>query len=403
MTRRGRAWTGPVLSAITLIVAGCGGGAAARQEVTVVSPGGDRVATYRLYVANESSDVVSRVAYRAGEGGWVEEEVPVGIMPGDIDGAHGMTVSPDGQYWYVTIAHGQPYGTVWKFRAGADSLVGRTTLGLFPATMGVTPDGQFLLAVNFNLHGDMVPSDVSVVYTPSMTEVTRLTTCLMPHGSRVNASGTRHYSACMHSDQLVEIDLETLQISRRFSLRPGAEAPLALDDRGEPMAHEGGEMHAAHAGGDAAVCSPTWAEPGEGRWADRYVYVACNRNGEVLEIDVERWEVTRRFATGRAPYNLEATEDGRYLAATLKGEQAVAFFDLEAGEEVARLPTTQPVTHGVVASPDSRFAFVTNEAVGGTPGTLDVFDLRTLQRVESVELRHQPGGVDFWSVERDRD
>ena len=185
------------------------GGAAAQAPV------------YRVYVANESSDLISRVAFTPGEGAVVEKEIAVGVMPGDNDGAHGLSVAPDGRHWYVTIAHGTPFGYVWKFHAGPDTLVARTRLGLFPATMGITPDGQFMLAANFNLHGDMVPSNVSVVYTPEMVEIVKVETCLMPHGSRVRSDGSRHYSACMHSEQLVEIDLASFEVS----------APLRRDAR----------------------------------------------------------------------------------------------------------------------------------------------------------------------------
>ena len=361
---------------------------------------------YRLYVANESSDIVSRVVFRPGAGAEVEKEIPVGIMPADNDGAHGLTVSPDGAFWYLTIAHGTPYGYVWKFATGADTLVARAEAGLFPATMGVTPNGQFLVVANFNLHGDMVPSDLSVVYTPTMTQLARVTTCLMPHGSRVSASGGRQYSACMHSDQLVEFDLTTLEVSRRFSLAPGREGPLDARDQGmgghvmvmsgdESSMRDDTSMGRMEEMADA-VCSPTWAEPGAGALADRVVYVACNRNDEILEIDAEDWTVRRRFPTGAAPYNLDVTADGSLLVATLKGEQAVAVISLESGEELARLATTQPITHGVVTSPDGRYAFVSNEAIGATPGTLDVFDLSALEQAASVELRYQPGGIDFW-------
>ena len=299
--------------------------------------------------------------------------------------------------------------------------------------MGITPNGQFLVVANFNLHGDMVPSDLSVVHTPTMTQLSRVTTCLMPHGSRVSASGGRQYSACMHSDQLVELDLATLEVSRRFSLAPGREGPLDARDQGmgahmtvmsgaEAGAGRTGAAGVAGAAGSGAagaagtgltsmrdntsagrmagmadaVCSPTWAEPGAGALADRVVYVACNRNDEILEIDAGDWSVRRRFSTGAAPYNLDVTADGSLLVATLKGEQAVAVISLESGEELARLATTRPITHGVVTSPDGRYAFVSNEAIGATPGTLDVFDLNALERVASVELRYQPGGIDFW-------
>lgn len=338
--------------------------------------------TYRAYVANESSDLVSRVAFTPGEGAFVEKEIPVGVMPGDNDGAHGLAVSPDGRFWYVTVAHGTPFGYAWKFAAGPDTLVARTELGLFPATMGLTPDGQFLFAANFNLHGDMEPSDISVVYTPDMLEIVRIRTCLMPHGSRLSADGARQYSVCMHSDQLVEIDVETLEVSTRFHLAPGREG--RADYMTPPR--------------DAAapVCSPTWAEPGTGPRAGRVVYVACNKHDEVLEVDVERWIVSRRFPTGRGPYNLESVAGGSLLLATLKDDQGVAVFDLEAGREVARIPASRPITHGVVATPDGRYAFVSNEAVGSARGTVDVIDLEALAVVAGAELRHQPGGIDYW-------
>ncbi len=401
----------------TLRVLGTGTAAvllALGTQVSGAAAQGDQVQDYRVYVANESSDLVSRVLFTPGEGVRIEKDIPVGIMPADNDGAHGITVSPDGEYWYVTIAHGTPYGYLWKFHAGPDTLVERSTLGLFPATMGVSPDGQFMFVANFNLHGDMVPSDISVIYTPQMMEVARVVTCLMPHGSRLNEAGDKQYSACMHSDQLVEIDLNSFEVSGRMSITPGAELALSTENLGDHlpmggMSHEMGSMapqamgqdeaahrqHEARAGG--AICSPTWAEPGAAHHAG-FVYVACNKNGEVLEIDPAQWTVTRRFATGKAPYNLEVTEDGRHLVATLKGEQAVAIFDLDRGEEVARIATSRPITHGVVASPDGRYAFITNESIGAVPGTLDVIDIEKRALAASVDLHQQSGGIGFWRM-----
>jgi DNA-binding beta-propeller fold protein YncE len=49
-----------------------------------------------------------------------------------------------------------------------------------------------------------------------------------------------------------------------------------------------------------------------------------------------------------------------------------------------------------VISPDSRYAFVTQEGVGAEPGAVDVIDLRTLARVASVDVGQQAGGIDFW-------
>ena len=40
----------------------------------------------------------------------VEKTIPVGVWPLEIEGPHGITVSPDGEHWYLSMAHGMPYG-----------------------------------------------------------------------------------------------------------------------------------------------------------------------------------------------------------------------------------------------------------------------------------------------------
>src|SRR5260370_16008509 len=106
----------------------------------------------------------------------------------------------------MTTGHGNPMGKWWKFDAGPDTLIGSgIPLGNFPATIDITPDGLYTFSSNFNLHGDMVPSSISVVFTPMNEEVARIVTCTMPHGSRIDPSGRFQYSECMMDDQLLAI------------------------------------------------------------------------------------------------------------------------------------------------------------------------------------------------------
>ncbi|HIC53754.1 MAG TPA: hypothetical protein EYO97_07965, partial [Gemmatimonadetes bacterium] len=125
--------------------------------LTVSPAAAQSSATYWAYVANESSDIVSLVRFDGRE--VVEEKaIDVGFHPADLDGAHGIAVAPTGDYWYVSIAHGQPYGQIWQMETGTDQFVDSALVGLFPATMSTTPDGSTLFVVNFNLHGDHVAS-----------------------------------------------------------------------------------------------------------------------------------------------------------------------------------------------------------------------------------------------------
>lgn len=334
---------------------------------------------YLVFVASEAVDRVALVRFGP-DGAKVEREIPVGIMPTEPDGPHGVAVSPDGRSLFVTTAHGQPFGYLWKFDALTGRPQGRVELGNFPATLDITPDGWFAYIVNFNLHGDMVPSSVSVVAVDSMLEVARIPTCTMPHGSRINTAGTKAYSACMMDDLVIEIDTRSFAVSQRFPV-------------GQGHAHAGS---APPAGPHAPTCSPTWAQPS----ADgSHVFVACNKSNEILDIDATEWKLARRLPSGDGVYNLAVTGDGKLLVATNKRGKSVSIFEIASGKELARIPTQRRVVHGVVVSPDDRYAFVSVEGVGSEPGTLEVIDLAKRTRVASADLGQMAGGIDFWKME----
>lgn len=353
---------------------------------------------YLFYVLSESADKITLVRFD-GTTARIDHQIDTGDMPVDIDGPHGIVISPDRQFYYVSIAHGRPYGTVWKYATKDDTLLGKTTLGPFPATMDISPDGNFLFVVNFNLHGDMVPSSVSVVSTKAMTEIARIQTCTMPHGSRLNPQGTKQYSACMMDDTLVEIDTRTLKVSRHFIVTKNNERGMT----GSPAAHSSAMAGMKDTGGHGMEppkpgnnsCSPTWAEPS----ADgASIFVACNASNEIVEINASTWELVRRIPARPGVYNLEATHDGQRLLATNKRDQSVSIYDLKSATELARLPTKRKVLHGVVVSPDDRYAFVTVEGIGSEPGTVEIIDLATLKTVTALDLPPGAAGIDFYKT-----
>jgi DNA-binding beta-propeller fold protein YncE len=353
---------------------------------------------YTAVVVSESADRVAWIGFDGAEARVLRERT-VGTRPTEMDGPHGVAVSPDGRFYYVTLGHGTPFGTLWKYATANDEPLGRTTLGHFPATVDVTPDGEYAFVANFNLHGDHVPSSVSKVHLPTMAEVARAETCTMPHGSRVSRDGAWQYSTCMMDDLMVEIEVATGEPSTFFSVQPGREhgMPAARYRMHHgPGGHHGGahaaEHGAEHGEATGAVCSPTWAQPGPD---GRHLYVACNGNREVLEIAREGWSVTRRFATGENPYNVEVTPDGRYLLVTLRSRTAAAVevHDLRTGRRAASIATSTSLAHGLAVTADSRFAFVSVEGVGAEPGKVDVIDLASLRRVASVEVGQQAAGI----------
>jgi DNA-binding beta-propeller fold protein YncE len=356
---------------------------------------------YHVVVASEGVDRIAHVRFEprcATEPcARVIAESKIGRNPAEPAGPHGIAVSPDGRHYYVTTAHGFPNGELWKYTLVGDSLKGTVKLGAFPATLQITPDGAYAWAVNFNLHGDMVPSSVSVVYLDDMIEVARIRTCTMPHGSRLTADGSRHYSVCMMDDVLIEIDTRTMSISRHFMLGAGREHGMS----GPPGQHRAvagaasGHTMETPSSGDAG-CSPTWAQPN----ADgSRIYIACSKSSDVVELDGRAWTVRRRIPMGPGVYNLALTRDGSRLVGTNKRGQSVSILDVPTGRELARIPTKRRIPSGVALSADDRYAFVTVEGIGAEAGTVEIIDLQSLKTVATVDVGQMAGGIDFWKRE----
>src|SRR5258708_4087458 len=211
----------------------------------------------------------------------------------------------------------------------------------------------------------------------------------------------------MRGEQPVESDTRALKVSRRFSVAKGKEG--ALPPEGDEMLAmwiaaakraSGGKTADPARVGYAAMdgmkhamapnsCSPTWAQPS----ADgKKVFVACNKADEIIEIDHAQWAVTRRIKSGRGPYNLAVTPDGKLLLATLKQGAMFEIFDLATGSSLARLKNSTTIANGIAVTPDSKYAFVSSEGVGANPGKVDLYDLRALARVGTVDVGQQAGG-----------
>ncbi len=339
-------------------------------------------AVYYVYVCAESEDEVAIVRFGP-DGLELAKTIPVGGLPAETEGPHGITVAPDGRHWYVSIAHGFPFGSVHKYETETDLWIGDVTLGMFPATIDVSAATGLLYAVNFDLHGPMAPSTVSVVDTDTMIEVERVATGIMPHGSRLSRDGLTHYSVTMMGDQVVELDGLSFEVSRTLSLPGPLREDAAADD------HAGLRQHArGHA-------QPTWVTP-----TDRMLYVTGSAVDKIFEIDIDEWRVTRTFDTGPGPYNLDVSTDRSTLVVTYKKGAAVGFWDLGTGTERARVTTSRTIPHGVAVTPDGEYAFVTLEGVGSEPGTVEVYAMATGERLGAVDIGKQAGGIAYWKTVR---
>lgn len=358
-------------------------------------------APYKVGVVSESGDIVTWLVVKDGKLA-VDRTVPVGIMPADIDGPHNVTVAPDRKSYYVTIAHGTPYGSLWRLDAKTDTVMGRAPVELFPTTISVTPDGDLAFVANSDFHGDHPRQNVvSVIHTPSMAKIADIPVCDMPHGVKVNHAGSRVYISCMHSDEIVEMDPGTLGIGRRGKTGSGGMAGMAGMGHGGmdhgSMSHEASASNAsaspATPASDAGECQPTFVSVSPD---DRTLYVACNHSNTLQVWDAATLTRTKELPVGKGAYNVEPSPDGKLVIVTNKKEQSVSLVDAATLTELARIPTSKKIVHGVAYSPDGKYAFISCESIGADPGAVDLIDLAARKQIATIPVPAQPTGITIW-------
>jgi len=255
--------------------------------------------------------------------------------------------------------------------------------------------------VNFNLHGDMKPSSVSVVDPETMTEITRIKTGSMPHGSRITSDGLKQYSVAMMSGELFEIDALSLEVSRILDLEDHSKMDHSKMDHSKIEHSNMNDSKMDHSKMDHSEMKhsnvkPTWVIPHPNK---NIIYIAGNGSDEIIEVDSDSWKVSKRIKTGKGPYNVEISPDGKYMIATLKSIGSTGIWDLDSGKLLSEVKNSTSVSHGIAISPDSKYAFISVEGIGGEPGIVDVIDIESQTLIDNVEIGKQAGGIAFWKME----
>jgi YVTN family beta-propeller protein len=223
---------------------------------------------------------------------------------------------------------------------------------------------------------------ISVIHTPTMTKITDIPACDMPHGVKVNHAGTRVYASCMHSDEILQLDVATFGISRRAKTGEGGTMASM------PPAHHG---PTAPPGPVATKeCSPTFISVSPD---DKRLYVACNYGNSLQVWDAASFRLIKEIPVGKGAYNVEPSPDGKLVIVTNKKDQSVSLIDAGTLTELARVPTSKKIVHGVAYSPNSRLAYISCESIGADSGAVDVIDLPARKRIASIAIPGQPTGI----------
>jgi len=125
----------------------------------VTAPAPMPATTYRILATATAQDQVALIRFKPCQpedappacGAQVERTYAVGIHPTDIEGPYGVALSPDGRAFYVSMAHGRPFGRLEKYDIDTGRRLGAADLGKFPATVDIAPSGAVVYVINLNL------------------------------------------------------------------------------------------------------------------------------------------------------------------------------------------------------------------------------------------------------------
>ena len=125
--------------------------------------------SYLFFVASEAIDQVALVRFGP-KGAVIEHRTSVQLSPDELASPLGLSVAPDGRFYYVIVAHGFASGELLKVQIAADSsrresqppdtIRGREPLGASPAAVQVTPDAAYAWVTNGGAAGE---TDASLV------------------------------------------------------------------------------------------------------------------------------------------------------------------------------------------------------------------------------------------------
>lgn len=346
------------LTIVALATSPVAGQQASTPEASVAQDPG-----YVLFVGLESEDAVAIMDPQRGE---LIRKIPVGISTEDIEGVHALGVSPDGEHYYLSIAHGWPYGSVWKMSTAKDSLVARTNVGLFPATMTITPDGMWLFVANYNLHGDPQLDTVSIIHTPTMTEVQQVPVCTKPHGLVASNDGSSVYVSCTRDNVLKRISVSSFSVVDSTNM-------LIDEDRAEEK-----------------TCYPNALALSND---DQKLFVSCGKRGEIRVMPTDQFgTITSRIAVRPGPYLIQVDPEGKRLYVPHRGDQSYSVIDIETEEVLINRPSSATHPHTFAFGPDGR-VFLSMESHAVVPGAVDEIDPETLEIVRSTELGLQATGI----------
>lgn len=327
--------------------------------------------TYRVYVCNQSSDIVSVID---GDFKVVSRIVDVSATP-STDSPH--MIKEFGDYYYVTLISA---GKFLKIRKSDNQIVGELN-GIEKAGMiQITSDGS----TAFVSRSSTSPSIYNSVYAIKLSDMSLLQEITLPitgvpHGIALTPNDSILYVANLTKDRISKVNARTLEFIDDIILPSGT----------EPM---------------QANCSPD----------GNYIYISSRGTNKLLVLSTQSDSIISEIDVNTAPMHIAVSSDGnKIFVATMGNHLTSNHGNVEviekSGESWTKLTTITDqrfsMPHGCDISADNNYLYVSSRNTSGmftpkfkvngegTNGNLAIIDTRTNTVIKVLELEEFPSGL----------
>jgi DNA-binding beta-propeller fold protein YncE len=328
----------------------------------------------KVFVLNANSDLVSVSDLATNK---IMRMIPVGQLDEAIEAPHYIELSPDGQFFYITLIRG---GIIEKYRTDNYQFEGRAVVGPDPAIMVLNTDGSILAVSHWNdLAGE---PKISLVNTADMSIRQQIvgdgSLIDHPHGLTATSDFRTIYATAEWGNYLSKYTLDAsfmIVEEEKIPLNPNDPVPVSSQSYGPYF---------------------MMLTPDESR-----IVISCNKENKVRVFQASNGQLLAAIEVGAYPrlMALDAQTNRIFVASRFEKNTAeqgsvegcVSVVDLNSLSETARIWRVGHRPHGVAIDQATRTLYVSSENSGGIvpphhplegnsfpPGHYNVVDLNTL-------------------------
>lgn len=295
------------------------------------------------FITNQAADVVAVIQPNERR---TVRLIPVGGRPNSLDAAHYVILSPDKNYFYVSLIQ---EGYVEKYNATTYALVGRMQAPSNPAHIEISGDGHNGFVTNFfsgtseTITRRFDAHNMTVNGTFSDVAMTG------PHGMALSPDDKWLYVTSEIGEYIFKISAENFYASDSTYIK----GPI------DPTVPPGGQG-TTHFRPYQIVLSPDGS----------LMYVSCRGSNEVRIYRTNDLVQVNAIALGTNafPLLMKLTSDGKYLFVCNRNNNTVSVINCQTQTVQTTIPNVGVQPHGVDFTADGQYAIIACETQSGFDG-----------------------------------